>query len=212
MRYKIAGWAGLLGVLFFVGEAVVGGYQFAGYSHIRQFISETYASGTPWSDVLRFGAVLPAGLLFTVFAFMAASIFPTPRLGLIGFMALGSFYGLSTVAVAFFPCDFGCDPAMADPTLAHSIHFASGTLTYLCTPFCLLLIGFAAKRWAHAAVLSRTFIVCGMVMFTGVASLFFFPVNGLLGLTQRIIEGTVLVSILRCSLFLLSRKVSTIVV
>jgi hypothetical protein len=210
MRYKIAGWAGILGVVVFVGEAIIGGLQFERYSHVRQFISETYASGTPWSDALRFGGMLPAGVLFAVFAFTSASKLRVPRRGMIGFIAFGVFYGLGTVATAFFPCDFGCDPGQADPTISHIIHFASGMLTYLFTPFCLLLIGLAAKRWPQAAVLSGTFLACGAIMLAGVASLFLFPVDGLLGLNQRIIEGAALVSIVRCSLYLLSRKASMV--
>ena len=205
MRNKIAGWAGLLGVLFFVGEAVIGGWQFESYSHMGQFISETYAFGTPWSDVLRFGGVLPAGVLFTLFAFTSASIRPVPSSGMLGFIAFGVFYGLGTVATAFFPCDFGCDPDRTDPTLSHLLHFASGTLTYLFTPFCLLLIGVSARKWSNAAALSKTLLVFGAIMLAGVAVLFLFPVDGLLGLDQRIIEGAALVSIVRSSLYLLER-------
>ncbi len=210
MREKLAGWSGLLGVVFFVGEAVIGGLQLDEYSHIRQFISETYASGTPWSDVLRFGAVLPAGILFMVFAFMSASVLRVPRRGAIGFVAFGVFYGLGTVATAFFPCDFGCDPSQDAPTLSHMLHFASGTLTYLFTPFCLLLIAIAANNWSHAATLSKSILLCGVIMLGGVAVLFVVPVDGLVGLNQRIIEGAALVSIVRCSLYLLSRKASMV--
>ncbi|MBK7555196.1 MAG: DUF998 domain-containing protein [Flavobacteriales bacterium] len=210
MRYKIAGWAGLLGVLFFVGEAIVGGLQIENYSHARQFISETYASGTPWSDMLRFGGVLPAGVLFTVFAFLSASKLSVPRRGMIGFIAFGVFYGLGTMAAAFFPCDHGCDPGQADPTISHILHFASGTLTYLFTPFCLVLIGVAAEKWPNASALPKTLLVCGAIMFAGVLVLFLFPVDGLLGLNQRIIEGAALVSIVRCSQYLLSRKASMV--
>ena len=207
MREKIAGWAGLLGVVFFVGEALIGGSQFENYSHARQFISETYASGTPWSDVLRFGGVLPAGVLFAVFAFLSASVFPLPRAGSVGFIGFGVFYGLGTVATAFFPCDFGCDPGQADPTLAHILHFASGTLTYIFTPFCLLMIGIAAKKWPNTA-LSKILLVCGAIMAAGVTVLFLFPVDDLLGLNQRIVEGAALLSIVGCSLNLLRRPKS----
>ena len=209
MREKIAGWAGLLGVVFFVGEALIGGSQFENYSHARQFISETYASGTPWSDVLRFGGVLPAGVLFTVFAFLSASVFPLPRAGSISFIGFGVFYGLGTVATAFFPCDFGCDPGQADPTLAHILHFASGTLTYVFTPFCLLMIGSAAKSWPNTAALWKTVLVCGVIMLIGVAVLFLMPVDGLLGLNQRIIEGAALLIIVRCSFHLLRMRTSS---
>lgn len=208
MREKVAGWSGLLGVLFFVSEAVIGGAQFDDYSHVRQFISETYASGTIWSDALRFGGVLPAGVLFTVFAFVSASVLGVPRRGMIGFIGFGVFYGLGTVATAFFPCDFGCDPDQVDPTLSHFLHFASGMLTYLFTPFCLLLIGAAAKNWPNAAALSKTVLLCGAIMFAGVWVLFLFPLDAFLGLNQRIVEGAALVGIVACSRYLVSRSAS----
>ena len=208
MRERIAGWAGLVGVLFFVAEVVIGGAQFEHYSHIRQFISETYASGTPWSDVLRFGAVLPAGVLMAVFAFAAAAALPIPRSGMIGFIAFGVFYGSGTVATAFFPCDFGCDPEQADPTLSHFLHFTAGTLTYLFTPLSLLLIASAANSWPNAKALQKTFLACGVIMLAGVLVLFFFPMKSILGLNQRIIEGAALLAMLHCSLYLLMPRAS----
>ena len=63
MREKLAAWSGLLCVLFFVGEAVIGGLQLDGYSHARDFISETYASGTPLSDAKKYGHMRMVELL-----------------------------------------------------------------------------------------------------------------------------------------------------
>jgi len=203
MRGKLAGWCGILGVLFFVGEAVLGGLQFEEYSHLRQFISETYASGTPWSDPLRLGGVLTAGVLFTVFAFTSASVLRVPRRGVIGLIGFGVFYGLGTVATAFFPCDFGCDPDQADPSLAHVLHFAAGTFTYLFTPVCVLLLGMAAKSWPGRGAPGNMILACGVIMLMAVAILFLFPVDGLLGLNQRIVEGAALASVVLCARYLM---------
>lgn len=203
---KAAAWSGLLGALVFAGAAIVGGALFEGYSHIRQFISETYATGTPWSDALRFGGMVPAGLFIAVFAFLAARVLPAPRSGRIGFILLGVAYGLGTVAVGFFPCDFGCDPGQSDPSIAHVLHFAAGTFTFLLTPFALLLIAFAARQWPNAGALSSGLLLLGTIMLLGAAALFLVPVDGLQGLNQRIIEGSALLGIVLCARYLLKRS------
>ncbi|MBK8949590.1 MAG: DUF998 domain-containing protein [Flavobacteriales bacterium] len=148
-----------------------------GYSHLRHFISETYASGTPWSDVLRFGGVLPGGVFFTVFGSTLAGAWRLPPAGRIRSAAIGLFYALGTVAVAFLPCDLGCDPAQVDPSPSHVLHFAAGTLTYLLTPLALLLIGMATRERPDLATLSRTALICGCVALMGVAILFFAPLE-----------------------------------
>ena len=88
--------------------------------------------------MLRFGGVLPGGVFFTVFGSTLAGAWRLPPAGRIRSAAIGLFYALGTVAVAFLPCDLGCDPAQVDPSPSHVLHFAAGTLTYLLTPLALL--------------------------------------------------------------------------
>ena len=61
-------WAGISGVGLFVVTCVLGGWQFEEYSHISQYISETYAMGTPHGKLLRFLGFIPSGLLLATFA------------------------------------------------------------------------------------------------------------------------------------------------
>ena len=196
MWKRLAGWSGLLGVIFFVGEAVIGGWLLPDHSHLRRWISETYATGSPWSDVLRFGGVLPAGVLFMVFGCVLARAWRLPPAGVIGAVAFAFFYGLGTVVVALFPCDLGCDPAQIDPSLSHVLHFAAGAATYMFTPPALLLIGLASRQRSELAAFSTTALVAGSIMLAGVLMLFLAPVNGIQGLVQRVVEGAVMVILL----------------
>ena len=52
-----------------LGLAVfVGGWQYPGYSHVSQFISELGATGAPSPSILNFGGLIPAGALTVAFA------------------------------------------------------------------------------------------------------------------------------------------------
>lgn len=192
MVERSAAWAGAAGAALFIGSALVGGAQFDAYSHTAQFISETYATGTAWGPALRNFGFVPAGLLLAFFG-LAGSVFHggngTLCLGLAGYAL---FYGIGTVVVSLAPCDFGCDPDQASPTLAHSIHFAVGGLTYLLTPACLLLIALGLRREPDLARFFPLVLSASVIMALGSLLLFSGNPRGLLGLVQRIGEGAAL--------------------
>lgn len=192
MKNHLASSAGIAGVLFFITSTFIGGLQFDAYSHITQFISETYATGTPWGNRLRWFGFVPAGLLLAVFGFaMAYTHWANKplRWGLIG---LAVWYGLGTAVVSFAPCDLGCDPEQASPSMAHTIHFLVGGLTYLLTPPSILLVAFGASREAHLRTLWPFLAAMGAVMLIGAVILFAGKPEGALGLVQRITEGAAL--------------------
>jgi len=88
--------------------AILGGFQFEEYNHISQFISETYASGTPYGSQLRFFGYLPSGIMLFLFAISVPKFLPKSKLIKIAFWLFAVFYGLGTVMVSVFPCDEGC--------------------------------------------------------------------------------------------------------
>lgn len=102
-------WSGLIGAALFIIASIAGGFQFEGYDPISQYISESYAIGTPYGKVLRFFGYIPSGILITIFAFSAARKFPTSNLTRIAFYGIGIFYGIATILVGIFPCDTGCN-------------------------------------------------------------------------------------------------------
>ncbi len=197
-----ASWLGLLGVLFFVAAAILGGLQFADYSHISQLISESYAIGTPYGLQLRYLGFLPSGLFIAAFAFYAASILPKSTFTKVGFAGLGVFYGIATIMVSLFPCDKGCNKELIDPSLSQLIHNLTGLLTYVIVPPCLLILGITARKWANGKYVSYTALVCGLtaILFVGIFSSDLH--SNVIGLYQRIIEGSILVWIVVCSFYL----------
>lgn len=197
-----ASWFGLLGVLFFISATILGGLQFSEYSHISQLISESYAIGTPYGLQLRYVGFLPSGIFIAAFAYYAARVLPKSSLAKLGFAGLGVFYGIATIIASLFPCDQGCDKELVDPSLSQVIHNLTGLLTYMIVPICLLILGIAARKWANGTYVSYLGIACGLtaILFVGVLSTDLH--SKVVGLYQRIIEGSVLVWIVVCSFYL----------
>ena len=194
-------WFGISGVLLFILSTVLGGFQFSSYSHISQLISESYAIDTPYGIYLRFFGFIPSGLFIALFSFYALKFIPKSTLSKIGFYGIGIFYGFSTVLVSLFPCDEGCNKELIDPSSAQLIHNLSGLLTYMIVPICLILIGFASKKWTDGKLVSTSGFICGILSILFVVILSADLKSEFAGLYQRIIEGSVLFWIAACSFY-----------
>jgi hypothetical membrane protein len=193
---------GIIGVLLFIGTTIIAGMLFPGYSHTAQFISESYALGTAHGPMLRFLGYLPSGLCIAAFAYYALKAVPKSGLTRFGFAAIGIFYGLATVLVSIFPCDAGCDSGPVPPSVSQLIHNLSGFLTYMIVPLSLILLGVAARRWPKGKTLSTFGIVCGITAMLFVGILTANLHSGFAGFYQRIIEGSILLWVLACSVYL----------
>lgn len=68
MNKNLIALVGIIGVFLFISTSILGGIFIEGYSHVSQFISESYATGTQYGDTLRFYGFLPSGICFFVFA------------------------------------------------------------------------------------------------------------------------------------------------
>jgi hypothetical protein len=202
MGKKLVYWSGLLGVLLFVGAALLGALQIEDYNPISQYISETYATGTPYGEKLRYFGYLPSGLLLTAFAFLARNHFPKNSFVKLGFWGLAVFYGMATVLVALFPCDAGCNKAFIDPSISQIIHNLIGFLTYAFVPLSIILIGIGLRQHKVYAAFTNLTVGCGLFSMLFVGLLFADPLSDFAGLYQRIIEGTFMLWIVVCSLFI----------
>lgn len=192
MWTRAAAWAGTIGAVLFVGSVLVGGVQFEAYSHTAQFISETYATGTAWGPALRNFGFVPAGLLLALFGVVSSLANKGNRQLAIGLAGYALFYGIGTVVVSLAPCDFGCDPDQASPSLAHTIHFAMGGLTYLLTPPSLLLIALGLRKDPQLARYFPLVLSAAVIMAVSALLIFTGRPQELQGLVQRIGEGAAL--------------------
>ncbi len=196
-----ASWFGFLGVLFFVSATILGGLLLSEYSHTSQLISESYAVDTPYSIQLRYAGFLPSGVFIAAFAFYAAKALPRSAMTRFGFAGLGVFYGIATVIVSIFPCDKGCDKELVDPSLSQLIHNLTGLLTYIVVPICLVILGIAARGWPRGKYVSYWGVFCGLTAIFFVGILFSNLDSGLVGVYQRVVEGSVLAWIVFCSFY-----------
>ena len=192
MNKTITFWLGILGALFFITPSVIGGLQFENYSHISQFISESYAFGTPYGIYMRFFGFIPSGILITVFSFSCWKLLPKSSVLKMGLFGFGVFYGIGTIMVGLFPCDEGCNKELINPSVSQLIHNLFGGLTYLIVPACLILIGFSSRKWSGSTSFSTLSIICGTIALMFSMLLLSDPDGNYIGLFQRITEGSIL--------------------
>ena len=206
MSNKLVFWTGILGVTFFAVASFLGGFQFDNYNPISQYISETMAVDTPYGKVLRFFGYIPSGVLLTIFSFAGLKKFPASKLTKIGFWGLGIFYGIATIIIGLFPCDKGCNKELVDPSISQIIHNLTGLLTYLFVPVSIIIIGIGLRQSKKYDELSKIAIICGLICILFIGLLLSNPLTNYAGLFQRIIEGTFIIWIIVCSIFIKKSK------
>jgi len=192
MNKTITFWLGVLGAILFIIPSVLGGFQFDTYSHISQFISESYAFGTPYGLYMRFLGYIPSGILIALFSISCWKILPKSSILKIGLIGFGVFYGIGTIMVGLFPCDEGCNKELINPSISQLIHNLFGGLTYLIVPACLILIGFSSRKWSGSTSFSTLSIICGTVALVFSMLLLSDSNGNYIGLFQRITEGSIL--------------------
>jgi len=192
MNKTITFWLGILGAVLFITPSVLGGFQFENYSHISQFISESYAFGTPYGVYMRFFGFIPSGILITMFSFSCWKLLPKSSVLKMGLFGFAVFYGIGTIMVGLFPCDEGCNKELINPSVSQLIHNLFGGLTYLIVPACLILIGFSSRKWSGSTSFSTLSIICGTIALMFSMLLLSDPDGNYIGLFQRITEGSIL--------------------
>lgn len=191
MKRQLIFLCGFLGAFLFALSSILGGLQIEGYSFISQYISESFATDVPNTGYLRVMYII-SGLLLFIFGLVVPSVLPKSKSIRIGFWAFAVFYGLGTITVALFPCDFGCPTDIEGVSLAQVIHNASAFFTYIVAPLAMIGIGVSLKRVSSVALLSRVSLICGTIALIFVWVLFTDPTGPYIGLFQRIIETCIL--------------------
>ncbi len=171
-----------------------------GYSHLAQYISELGARGAPLEGLVRYAVFLPAGVLVLGFCVSAWVALPRSRAATFGLIGLAIF-AAGYLAAAAFPCDPGCRPAT--PSLAQVIHNAVGLLGYLLAPAFLLSFAVAARAWPQAGHLVVAGYVAGAAALLGFVTMS--PTSPMVGLSQRLLEGAVLVWVALCGRYIGAR-------
>jgi uncharacterized protein DUF998 len=130
-RYRPAALAacGIAAPLVYTAAAITAGLRDPHYSHLKNFVSELGAAGAPGAGVMNFAGFLPYGILIMLFALGIHRGMRPDAGGWLGPTVLG-LYGLAYVALAFAPCDPGCQ-ALAPPSLHHQVHLLLGDIIFL---------------------------------------------------------------------------------
>lgn len=198
MIARLASAAGILGALWIVGATIAGGAITPGYNHATQFISELGARGAPFANEMNLLGFLPAGVLTSLFALLAAVALPRSASAWLGFFGLFLF-ALGYLVAAFYTCQEDCRPA--SPDFEQTVHTAFGLAGYLGAPAFMVLLGLAARRWPSGATVSLVAFAAAATSFAALTMMlspdFAYP-----GAAQRLLEVGVLSWILVCSFYL----------
>lgn len=194
---KLAMVSALLVAAWHVAMLVIGGATFPGYDHVSQFISELGANGAPHSFEVSWYGFAPIGVLMIVFAVCAW--LAAPRSILFGLGLLGIvLYAVGYLGTAAYPCDYGCRPE--DPTPTHEMHLMFGLVSYLFVPLFLVLLALAVRKWPKAGWLFALGVIGAIASLGGLMT--FDPDSPFVGLSQRLIEASVIGWIVACGLYL----------
>ena len=197
---KIIFWSGIIGALLFIGTSISAGLGIEDYSHLSQYISESYATGMPNAERWQ-RLYMVSGILLFLFGILSPSVFPK-KIGVkIGLVLFAIFYGLGTLSTGVFPCDMGCVLDTENPSFSQFVHNTVGALTYTVVPLCLLVIGFSLRKTEGFSNYSKFTIVCGLSALLFVVILFGNPEGTFKGLFQRIIELSILSWVVYSSFF-----------
>lgn len=205
-QMKLLQYVGILGVIFFITTTIIGGFLYEGYSHISQYISESYAIGTSHGHLLRWFGYVPSGILILLFGLFANRKFNHTKTGDYGFTGFAIFYGLFTTLVSIFPCDFGCNRKYSDSSLSQLVHTILSILTYVFTPISLLLVGAGSAKSNTLQTFSKVTTLLGI---TGLCFGMLFMLNSnspIAGLLQRITELVFLFWVVYCSLLIIKKN------
>jgi len=183
---------GLMGVILFVISTIIAGLVYPNYSHLSQFISESYAIDALYSNSLRFYGYIPSGICFILFSYFTNAYFPKSTLKTLSLIGIGLGYGLGTIICGIFNCDAGCNPDFVNPSVSQMIHNLSGMLTYLIVPISVVGFGIASRKWSNSQFLSNISLILGFLSFVFVVVLNKNLDSHYKGLIQRIIEGSIL--------------------
>lgn len=190
---KLFAW---LGLTLFTFTTIIAGYLYPDYSHISQFISESYAIDAKYGFYLRWLGFIPSGIFLSLFFFYAWKIQPKSifsDIGMFGFIIL---YGLGTIICSIFYCDKGCNPENINPSLSQIIHNIIGGLFYLCLPLLYLFIFIASNKWKNKKLFSHVTLFLTFFSLILIIILFKDFQSYYKGLYQRMIEGTLLLWII----------------
>jgi|SRR5690554_252880 len=208
MNKKVIFWFGILGAIFFIVPSILGGFQFENYSHIHQYISETYAFNTPYGIYLRVFGFIPSGFFIILFSLYSIKFLPKNKLTTLGLIGFALLYGFGTILVSIFPCDMGCNKELIDPSFSQLIHTIVGGITYAFVPFCLILIGVVSRSWSQGKHVTLVSLVCGIVALIFTLILSSNPTGPYLGLYQRIIEASNLTWMLTLAFYIKKTKLA----
>lgn len=194
---KLAMASALLSATWLLAMVLIGGATYPGYDHASQYISELGATGAVRGFEVSWFGFLPIGVLMIGFAVLAWLSAPRSALSTLGFIGIVLF-AAGYVGSAFFRCDFECRPE--EPSFSQQMHLLIGFVGYMFAPLTLTLLTIAVRKWPKAGWLFVLGLLATIGSFLGLVTMA--PDSPLVGVSQRVLETSVVGWVAACGLYL----------
>jgi hypothetical membrane protein len=161
---------GVAGPILFASITVVSAALRPDYSHVRCFVSELGASGTPHAALMNYLGFVPAGLLMTGFAFALVRATSQRTSAAVGSALVGVF-GAGVAASGVLSCDPGCP--VPGGSLENAAHNAIGPSAFIALACGIGLLGHAFRglpRFRPFARYSLITSVLGLLFIVAIVS------------------------------------------
>lgn len=182
---RVLALGGIAGPILFSMITIVAAALRPDYSHIRNFISELGADGTPYAALMNYAGFVPAGLMLAAFGIALAATLPRDRFRIVASI-LVTLFGVGMAADGIISCDLGCPQTGGSPE--NLIHIRIARAAFLCATIGAGIVGIRFRRLPAWRNLSRYSLVTSAVALCFIVALATSLESRLLsGLWQRLV-------------------------
>jgi len=158
------------------------------YSHVKNFISELGARGTPYAALLNYAGFVPAGLMLAALGVALAGVLPRDRLTIVA-AALVTLFGCGVATSGVIWCDPGCP--QTGGSLENLVHNTIAPISFLSLIVGAGILGIGFRRfpaWRPLSVYSLLTSAFGLLLLVALANSL--EARMLTGLWQRLLLAT----------------------
>lgn len=157
---RVVALGGIAGPILFSMITIVAAALRPDYSHVRNFISELGADGTPYAALMNYAGFVPAGLMLAAFGLALSATLPRDPFRITASL-LVTLFGAGMAADGILSCDPGCP--QTGSSLENLIHIRIAPASLLCAIIGTGIVGIRFRHLPAWRSLSRYSLVTSAV-------------------------------------------------
>lgn len=161
---KFLPYTGILGTLICLSVIIVTELTNVNSFTVSHFNWTTIElSDTIW-DCIRFGLIMPMGVLYILFGWYCLNRGPNSEMLQLGWWIFIVFEGVFTVILSFIYCEQGCFEFNHVPSNSELLHNILNLFTSVMLPTAMLIIGVCTLQYDLIRVYAKTTILLGVIL------------------------------------------------